>query len=131
MSPIDDQKHAWDERHGFTLLWTVLEVVCLHEDCDVGATECAQIKCVLPVMCRAQRRHRTSSPGRIVFPRSQAAVDTTGVGMREAGRDLEIQMAVLSSLKGQRCKALHVHLHPTVGNSVAQLEQSLKRGSRV
>ena len=37
--------------------------------------------------------------------------------MREAGRDLEIQMVVLRSLKGQWCKALHMHPHPTVGKN--------------
>ena len=40
-----------------TLIHTALDrldAVCFHEDCDVGATECAHIQCVLPVMCRAK-----------------------------------------------------------------------------
>ena len=63
--PIGDQQHAWGERR----------------ELDVGATECVHTQCVLPVICRAQRRHRTSNPKLSFFVARQPSINA---GMREA-----------------------------------------------
>ena len=109
---IDVQQHAWDVRSSFTLLWTVLEVVCFHEAFGVEVARIYNMCCQSGAVLQEELS--------FLAARQPSMRQVLACVKHVRGRSRhEDSNKCASQCKEAMCNTLHMHPHPTVGKNAS------------